>query len=384
MHDMREEEQHRRGNPRPHGTLPVGHILFGGVFGLFVALLLNAGVVLHEAETKPSTTPKVPAALFRPVAWVSDTFFFDQPRDLADRALGRERFDDVFELPTAAAGDTTSDTLDSGDDEPVEAATATTIPPTTTTTAPPVLRASVDDRITTWVGGDSMSQTFGESLVRMLTETSVVHAVLDSRPSTGLTRPDFFDWPRQLNDVATGPSAPDVMVVVMGANDAQGITLANGDIFQFGEEGWDAEYRTRVRGVMQLLTADPNRRVIWVGQPAARDAAYGDRMNALNEMYRSEAEAFPFVDFVDARDVMSGGSGQYEAFLTDENGETFDARQSDGFHLSRQGGDVMATAVLAAIQERVEFVVAPPTTLAPGTTIVAPSTSSPDTSAADG
>ena len=53
-----------------------------------------------------------------------------------------------------------------------------------------------------------------------LGNTGVVQATLDGQVTTGLTRPDYYNWPAELQ--ADLPKySPQVVVVMMGANDPQ-------------------------------------------------------------------------------------------------------------------------------------------------------------------
>ena len=46
--------------------------------------------------------------------------------------------------------------------------------------------------------GDSIGLDLGGPLQYDLAQTGVVSAALDGRESTGLTRPDYFNWPAEL------------------------------------------------------------------------------------------------------------------------------------------------------------------------------------------
>ena len=46
--------------------------------------------------------------------------------------------------------------------------------------------------------GDSLGIDMGGPLQNDLANTGVVNAALDARESTGLTRPDYFNWPGEL------------------------------------------------------------------------------------------------------------------------------------------------------------------------------------------
>ncbi len=298
-----------------------------GLVGLVLAALLNADSLVEQAERKPFGWGRSASlAIWYPVQDVSHLLQLDLPRAVVDEATGRAdaRRDD-FEFPA----------------EP-QTATATTVP------AEPELRTpTATAPLRVWVGGDSMAQVFGQSLVAMADDSGVMEPTLDYRISTGLTRPDYFNWPAHLADEMTRLDA-EAVVIMFGANDAQGMEV-DGEVFQTLDEDWSAEYRRRVAGTMDLLRED-GRIVYWVGQPVMRDGGFSTKMAGLNEIYESEAATRPWVRFIDAYEMFGDDAGAYSAFLPGTDGELQDMRQGDGIHLSRAGGDLLARAVLDLIE----------------------------------
>jgi len=65
------------------------------------------------------------------------------------------------------------------------------------------------------VVGDSLGIDLGDSLVNDLANTGVVTATLDGKESTGLTRPDYYNWPAELQ--ADLPKYDPQVVVIMVA-----------------------------------------------------------------------------------------------------------------------------------------------------------------------
>ncbi len=63
---------------------------------------------------------------------------------------------------------------------------------------------------------------------------------------------------------------------MMGGNDGQGITLANGQVLPDGTDAWAKEYRRRVEVVMRIFSDNGKRRGLLGAdagrpQPQARD-----------------------------------------------------------------------------------------------------------------
>lgn len=322
------------------GKQPATRVLKVMLAALLVAALLNGGVLKRNAEQMPFGGERdFWVAVWTPFAFVGKYTLLDQPRMLLDRQFDTNRAADLFQLPPSVQAPGTS---------PPSAFSRDGTTPAARQDAPRLRQPAAEAPLRLWVGGDSMAQVLGESLVRLSTETGLFQAELDYRISTGLTRPDYFDWPGHFNDIVTRPSPPEVMVVVFGGNDSQGLKTAEGAIYQPGEPGWHDEYLRRVAGIMDLLRAD-GRLLVWVGQPIMRSADFSERMQALNEIYSEAAATRPWVRFVPLYDLFADSGGQFNAYLPGDDGQQTLMRQSDGIHLSRAGGDRAANAILDAI-----------------------------------
>ncbi|MFA5565364.1 MAG: DUF459 domain-containing protein [Acidimicrobiia bacterium] len=328
---------------------PAGQVLVVMVVGLVLAAFLNVDSLVAQAERKPfGWSRDFSLAVWKPVQTVSGFFRINAPRSALDEATGRadsyKSTDFTFPEPDDTTTSTTTGGTEGGETEEPEAPDETT----TTTEAIPELRTpTAGEPLRLWVGGDSMSQVFGQSLVSFVEQTGVITSTLDYRISTGLTRPDYFNWPAHL-DTEMERLDPEAVVIMFGANDAQGME-ADGQVFERLSDGWKDHYRRRVAGTMDLLKA-PGRIVYWVGQPIMRDSAFSGRMAQLNEIYSSEAATRPWVKFIDSYSMFANESGNYEAYLTGLDGSVHDMRQGDGIHLSRPGGDLLARHVLDLIE----------------------------------
>ncbi len=199
-----------------------------------------------------------------------------------------------------------------------------------------------------YVAGDSMGQVFGSSLVNLSEATGLIKARNDYRVSSGLSRPDFFDWPHRLIDQIVD-HRPDAVVALFGANDGQDV-MYEGKVLKVGSGAWKEVYARRVGEAMDILT-EAGRRVYWVGQPIMKDRDYRERIAMMNHIYAAEAEKHLGVTFVSTWRVLADERGSYADYLTDGDGGPRLMRGPDGIHLTRAGGDRMAGVVLKVIRE---------------------------------
>lgn len=209
-------------------------------------------------------------------------------------------------------------------------------------------RPTVDDPLRILIVGDSTLDAVGTSMLRDLAETGLTSDILDFRVSSGLSRPDFFDWPAHLHGLEP-QLEPEIVVVMVGANDAQAFTVDNQAV-EFGTELWFATYRTRVAALLDQLTVDGDW-VVWIGQPVMRNDDFDAKMRQINQLYVEEVGRFPTAIFVSSREATTDEAGQFSAYLVDGNGARQQIRQNDGIHLTPAGGDRLSPLVIAAINE---------------------------------
>ena len=309
---------------------PAGYVLLAILIGFALGGELNAKKLQRTAEELPFGAKRsVAMVAVKPIAAISSVLQLERPAQLADRVLGLDRPEKVDTRQglgvTGKAGERSG--------------------PVTPTKS---------NKLILWIGGDSMVQVFGSSLEMMARQTGLVAPVLDYKISSGLVRPDFYDWPKRIA-AEMASLDPDAVVVMFGANDGQGMKVG-GQVYPFGTPGWMKIYHKRVGLVMdELLTR--GREVYWVGQPIARARYFADNVHTMNSVFQEEALRRPHVHYVDSWSLFVNGKGQYSDYLRDGSGAMVLMRTADGIHLTRAGGDRLAEAVLAQIAADFRFTV---------------------------
>ncbi len=335
--------------------MSAGQILVVGAIALIGAAFLNSRTLLDMAERQPFGWQRtVAVGVTKPLYTVSRWTGLAKPGQAVDHVRGRNTGSaDSFDALTTSTVPTPSSvavpTTSRGGAVATEAAptsTATTVP--VPTTVAPLRTPTAAAPLNLWVGGDSMAAEVGQSLTRIAGETGVITPTLDARISTGLTRPDYFDWPQHLIDIVNQQN-PEVMVVMFGANDAQKMKL-DGKVYDVSTPEWQAEYRRRVDAVMGFLTQGGTRHIYWVGQPVMRAGDFDQKQIILEGIYREEAEKHPGVTFIHIRTMFAGPDGAFSAYLPDANGKQVLMRAQDGVHFSLTGANRVGALVLQTIQ----------------------------------
>jgi hypothetical protein len=337
--------------PEPR-TMPAGHALVIVIGALLIGLFLNAGDIRQTAarqEFGPLRT--VALALADPVADVADAVGLDVPRNAIDSVLGRAPSDpgEPDGGPVADGGSSATTTTTTATTTPAGGVSTTAPTSTTTSTVPVEVRRvpSESDPLRMYVGGDSMVGQFGPMLQNRAGRTGLVETTVDYEFESGLTRPDFIDWPARLATVAEDVD-PEVVVLFFGGNDAQAIQLSDGSWVDFGTDVWLSEYRSRVASVMEQLIAE-GRDVYWIGMPIVRSETFRERLRILNGIYESEAAAHDGVTYVASWPVFTGPDGDYSEYLPNADGDVVDMRLNDGVHLTTAGAILLADVVFEVI-----------------------------------
>lgn len=196
-----------------------------------------------------------------------------------------------------------------------------------------LLRQNRIDMSRMWIGGDSMAYQIAPTLSTDARGLGVSRVVSLCKSSSGLVRPDFFNWPRRL-PAALRSLRPQAIVFMVGTNDGQGMSVA-GTVYPFGSSQWKRAYRTRVAGMMKAMLAGGAKRVYWIGMPIMRNPVFGRKMALLNGIFREQARAHPGVVYVDAWRLFSTAGGAYAPRW----------RSSDGIHFNMAGVRRLSDAV---------------------------------------
>lgn len=343
--------------------VPAGKVLLAGALGLALAIVLNSQQLLREAQQKPFGPERdVSVAVWEPVEGLASASGAHLPRLWADEALGRDVADpgataDPF--TAVAAGEAADESGGGAGDDPAGTGAVVADPATPTIAG----AGSSDDDVAAgapattmpWfptpadplrlhIMGDSMVQFFGHVMVGLANDTGVIDASTEHQLSSGLSRPDFYDWPTRIVEVLAAED-PDAVVLMFGGNDAQAIVV-DGQIARRFSDAWVQEYSARVGHVMDLVTTDPDRVLIWVGQPIMEDPEYDSRMQRLNEIFDAEAAQRDRVYYVETRNLFRGPNGGFSRYAADADGQLADVRLTDGVHLSTIGGRWLSQVLL--------------------------------------
>lgn len=319
----------------------------------------------RTAHTAPPGARRDAAlAILRPVAVISDVLAVGDAAEGAMRALGDD--------PNGPPGgelvipelETPDVRVQSGSSN--EAPAPTTTQPASHTTSRPTeggrrrpsplvdgappsdMRIPTErDRLRVVVVGDSLSQGLAPALAELF-DPSSARVLSLGRISTGLARPDYFNWQAALRRIVD-EVRPDVVFVLLGTNDDQPIVTSEGTV-DLGTTDWTYAYRERAAAFLREATS-AGTRVVWVGIPVVAERERWDFYRRLNDVYADTAAADPLAAYVDSWRLLETRDGGYAAYLRNERGVLQEMRAGDGFHFTPNGYLYLGRAAIRAAVE---------------------------------
>lgn len=322
--------------------MPAGRVFVVMLVCLLLWAFMFAPTMRRAAEASPDGARRSAAlALLAPFVAISDALRITELTDAAEQALGRD--------PDEAPGG------------------GIVVPPEPIPSVPgggepggggdvhtkgPIRRPTGTNKLRVAVVGDSLAAGLGVYLERVL-KPSLVRVSRQGRISTGLARPDYFDWPAALTEIVDN-FRPDLVVVMLGENDNQALRDRGGhEETSVGTFDWPVDYGERVEDLMRLATSK-GARVVWVGLPIVSDRGRWGIVERQNEVFEATADVTDDVGYLDTWTMFAAPDGGYTAYHRD--GDTVELiRESDGLHFNATGYELLARAVLEMAQQEFEL-----------------------------
>jgi len=321
-------------------TLPWRRVLGLFAAALAIWLVLDATTLQHNAQVSPVGTRRTVAlAILNPIAATSRFLQISRIESTANQLIGRN-----------ANGSSRSNLMVVGPKKQKHT-TTTSSKGVTTTTLDPLTHPSSAVPLRVLILGDSLGLDLGGSLQNALANTGVVTATLDGKESTGLTRPDYFNWPAELaSDLPK--TNPQVVVAMMGANDPQ--DFPGPPDIPFGTAQWNQQYEATVVKFMQEATST-GATLIWVSIPPMQDPGLNARVATINSLQHQAATQVKNVIYISSASILGNAQGQYTAFLL-VNGQNVNVRTPDGIHITPDGATLLSNAVIQTMRTQMGII----------------------------
>jgi hypothetical protein len=207
----------------------------------------------------------------------------------------------------------------------------------------PIRQPTPGDRLRVVVVGDSLAGGLGVSAERVFDPT-LVRMSDQGRISTGLARPDYFDWLTSMQ-LLVDSYRPDLVIVMLGENDDQSLVDGQGQVLSpIGTPAWQTGYAARVQDLARIATSG-GARLVWVGLPIVRDSGRRPLLERQNAIFQSMTDVVPNTAYLDTWNLFASAKGGYTSYYRQPNGHVDVIREPDGIHFNSLGYELVAKAV---------------------------------------
>jgi lysophospholipase L1-like esterase len=335
--------------------MPAGRVLVVVTVALVTWTCIYAPTLKRAADASPlGIRRSVSLVLLTPIAAVSDFIGVDELAGALERAAGRTPgapggpfVPPPEDIPLAPRDPEQGPDGDggAGDDDPGATAERDSI------------RAPTPSRkLRVAIVGDSLAAGLGYFAERVF-EPRLVRVSGQGRISTGLARPDYFNWPFTMRRIVRRFD-PDLVIVMVGENDHQSLQDVHGNrSASIGTAAWPAEYRERVLQIMRIATKG-GAKVIWAGLPIASDGRFSEHSRRQNDVFEFASKIVNDVAYFDTWNRFRAPGGGYTAYFR-EGGRVTLIREGDGLHFNATGYTIVTREIAELAVE--EFGLSPRT-----------------------
>ncbi len=197
-----------------------------------------------------------------------------------------------------------------------------------------------------YVIGDFLAAGLASALPEALDESASVEVAQETRNSSGLARPDRYNWSRRIEDLLEDQTVH-IAVVMLGSNDRRRIRTASG-FEDFGTEAWAEAYRLRVDSIIEDLT-EAKVAVYWMGLPIVADEEARAEYEEINSVIR-ERVYLGGVKYIDTWNGFSDQFGNFSAYGPSVEGVTKRLRDNNGIGFTAEGNRKLAEFAASVIK----------------------------------
>lgn len=198
------------------------------------------------------------------------------------------------------------------------------------------------------MAGDSQMESFAPALHKHLLHRNGLEFVMTARYSTGLCRPDYFNWPENFRQIVE-ETHPNIAIFFIGANDAMPIKLAKGSVYA-GQPGWKEAYSAKVEEMLAICAAH-HIQVLWIGLPVM-GGKYASLLHETSVTARETVEGRG-LRFLDTEPLLADENGEFCFYGTGVNNTKVRLRTNDKCHVTADGNQVIIRACLPILEEMI-------------------------------
>lgn len=181
------------------------------------------------------------------------------------------------------------------------------------------------DNCTILTIGDSIMGDVYYSLNRQLKKYHPDWKIVNAhKVSSGLSNSTYYNWPK-VTQKLVDEIKPDYIIILIGMNDAQGITDQSKGV-QFNTSEWNRIYKERTQSMFNIMSSKSV--PVWIELPNVKADGFDKRLSQVREIHKDVSDT----NYVSVHNIIGDN----------HNANFSKFRQADGIHLNAIGADMIA------------------------------------------
>ncbi|CAK00672.1 SGNH family hydrolase [Bartonella tribocorum] len=199
--------------------------------------------------------------------------------------------------------------------------------------------------------GDFTASAVAEALKKFFADNSDIAIINNTMPASGLVRTDYYSWQSNISKLID-QNNPDVIIMMIGANDNQPITDSY-SIINTDQSEWMRIYKQRIIEIAESLHAS-GKSWIWIGQPSFGNDLLTQKIKIFNALYKQETETAGGY-FLDIWSGFSDEEGNFSFSGYDIHGKRAKLRTNNGMHFTSEGKKKLASYLEKPLKNILNF-----------------------------
>lgn len=192
------------------------------------------------------------------------------------------------------------------------------------------------------LAGDSLMEAMGPQMRDAMRGYENITLIPIGKRSTGLSRPDFYNWPRVLEENLR-KHRPHIVVMWVGTNDPQNVYGKRG----LGEpcsQSWMRAYAGKILEIVKLCQYY-RARIIFLSPPVMDTEPLDSQLAQITNLMRSICRHYR-LGFINTRPILADSRGRYMHTGRLPNGRTAPLRWKDHVHITGEGNILVMNKLL--------------------------------------
>ncbi len=190
--------------------------------------------------------------------------------------------------------------------------------------------------------GDSLMESMGPQMVKAMKGYKNITLRPIGKRSTGLARPDYYNWPKVLEENLIS-FRPQIVVMWVGTNDPQNIYGHKG-LGQPLSVAWQKAYTKKLQEINNLCKKY-RAKLIFIGPPAVDEEPLDSQLRKIENLMHHFSKVHKR-GYVSSRMVLGDRYGRYLHQKRMPNGRMATIRWNDRVHITGDGNLLMMRELL--------------------------------------